>query len=65
MNEKGTDVFLKRLGAKLKFEQLQCAKWGMESREELVYFPLLRERVLETPRLLEVWFLRPVEREPI
>jgi len=32
----------------------------MKSREELTYFPLLREKVLETPWLLEVWLLRPL-----
>jgi len=37
----------------------------MESGEELAYFLLLREKVLETPGLLEVWLLRPVkERGP-
>jgi len=36
----------------------------MESREELAYFPLLRKMVLETPGLLEVWFLRLVKGEP-
>jgi len=37
----------------------------MEARKEVTYFPLLREKVLETPGLLEVWLLRPVEKEPI
>jgi len=37
----------------------------MESREEVAYFPLLRGKVLEAPGLLEVWILRPVEKEPI
>jgi len=37
----------------------------MESREELAYFPLLREKVLERPGLLEIWFIRPVEGKPI
>ena len=64
-NEKGTDVTLKGLGAKLKFEQLQCTKWGMKAIEEVAYFPLLREKVLKTPGLLEVWLLRPVERVPL
>jgi len=59
-NEKSTNVFLKILGAKLTFEQLQCTKGGMESREELIYSPLLRGKILETPGPLEVWFLRPV-----
>jgi len=32
----------------------------MEAREELAYFPILREKVLETPEPLKVWFLRLV-----
>ena len=56
----GTDVFLNILGAKLKLEQLQGAKWSMEPKEELIYFLILREKVLETLGPLKVWFLRPV-----
>jgi len=37
----------------------------MESREELAYFLILREKVLETLGPLKVWLLRPVKREPI
>jgi len=47
---KGTDVTPKGLGVELKFEQLQRAKWGMEARQEVTYFPLLGGKVLKAPK---------------
>jgi len=37
----------------------------LNAREEVAHLPLLRRKVLEAPRLLEIGLLRPVKRKPV